>query len=255
MAAPVRRESEPNSSIGGVGDVGMFGSCVLFGGAQLAIRVQLTFGLIGRPSEFLGEQRRDRWGGSEAGRTVEQMSAGAAGKDVVECRGHLVVSGVDGFGSQVGLAGDQRFTEIGAEGDKCSNLDGQSAVPMGAGGGRRCPARPSSPVDGRPSSLRRRVADRRVRNGVPSRLATRSTVSSAISRYVVSLPPLTRTTPASLTATWCWRDRSAVLELVPSLVVAVFTSGRSPAHTPVMSSGVTRSVIVGSSAWLSAVSM
>ena len=36
--------------------------------------------------------------------------------------------------------------------------------------------------------------------------------------------------------------------------VAAFTSGRSPAHTPVMSSAVTRSVIVGSRAWLRAVS-
>ena len=65
----------------------------------------------------------------------------------------------------------------------------------------------------------------------------------AISRYVVSLPPVTVTRPASLVRMLWRRDRSAVrAESAP------FTSGRSPAHTPVTSSRV----IVVVSAWLRA---
>jgi hypothetical protein len=42
---PDRREPLPNSSIGGVGDIGMFDSCVLFGLAQTSVVVELSFGL------------------------------------------------------------------------------------------------------------------------------------------------------------------------------------------------------------------
>ncbi|GIU90251.1 MAG: hypothetical protein KatS3mg010_1350 [Acidimicrobiia bacterium] len=46
-------------------------------------------------------------------------------------------------------------------------------------------------------------------------------------RYVVSLPPVTVTTPLGDVRTECRRDRSAVRSLFAS-----FTSGRSPAHVP-----------------------
>jgi glycerol-3-phosphate dehydrogenase len=53
-----------------------------------------------------------------------------------------------------------------------------------------------------------------------------STVSSAISRYVVSFPPVIAITPAGPVITRWRRERSAVRPLVADL-----TSGRSPAHT------------------------
>ena len=61
----------------------------------------------------------------------------------------------------------------------------------------------------------------------PSSASTASTVSAAIRRYVVSLPPVTVTTPPSERRTACRRERSAVRSLA-----AVRSSGRSPAHVP-----------------------
>ena len=64
------------------------------------------------------------------------------------------------------------------------------------------------------------------------------TASSAISRYVVSFPPVTVTTPLSDVNTLCRRLRSAVLPAFAD-VSSIFTSGRSPDHTPLTSSKVT----------------
>ena len=59
-----------------------------------------------------------------------------------------------------------------------------------------------------------------------------------MARYVVSLPPVTVMTPAGDVVTEWRRDRSAVRSLFASAI-----SGRSPAHVPITSSGVSFSVV------------
>ena len=61
---------------------------------------------------------------------------------------------------------------------------------------------------------------------------------------------MTVTTPAALTAIWWRRDRSFV---APDWSGVELTSGRKPAHVPVMSSRVIGARLDRSSEWLSAV--
>ena len=81
--------------------------------------------------------------------------------------------------------------------------------------------RASSARGAAPSSGRSRVRQRPVARPVAS------TASSAIRRYVVSLPPTTVTTPLSEVSTACRRDRSAV---VPSAVEQRPQPGVRPDH-------------------------
>src|SRR6202034_497950 len=86
-----------------------------------------------------------------------------------------------------------------------------------------------------PSSLRSLVMQRRA--GPPRPFTTRSTVSSAIARYVVSLPPVIVITPSGSLHTLWRRDRSAV-RLDTCAPPAGERRGRRPAHTPVTSARV-----------------
>jgi len=93
-----------------------------------------------------------------------------------------------------------------------------------------------------PRSGSDRVTQRRLLGDSPNCSTTASTVSSAILRYVVSLPPVTVTTPWAEVCTVWRRDRSAVRsETCRPLSGA--SSGRRPAHTPVTSARVRREVV------------
>ena len=63
----------------------------------------------------------------------------------------------------------------------------------------------------------------------------KSTASRAMIRYVVNLPPAMTVNPGTGEATACSRDTFS--DAVPSLVPGC-SSGRSPAHVPMMSSCV-----------------
>ena len=68
-------------------------------------------------------------------------------------------------------------------------------------------------------------------------------VSSLISRYVVSLPPVTVMTPESEVLTLWRRDKSAVRSPIFSFASG-FTNGRNPAHTAKTSLCVTSLVML-----------
>jgi hypothetical protein len=178
---PASRESLPSSSIGGVGDVGTFDSCILFVGAQTPVGVELTLDLVGRPVELLRDERSDGRRGGEAGAAVEQVRSRAAGEDVVERGGHLVTHGVDGLGAEIRLAGHQRLAEVGTERDERPDLVGDRAVPVRQvviGGAWPLAAdRPACPEQLQASGGR---ASGAARGAEPA--ATTSTVSSAIAR-------------------------------------------------------------------------
>ncbi len=127
--------------------------------------------------------RRRRRRGRTGGR-------GAPGEHVVERRRHLVARRVHDFGTQVRVPGHDRLAQRPVGGDEGADVVGERAVPTGEVRTRRPVGRGAAA--GRRSRRSRLVRQRPDR---PSRTRTASTVSSAISRYVVSLPPVTVRTP------------------------------------------------------------
>ena len=87
----------------------------------------MTFGLGGVPAEFGGEQVGNVSGGGERCGSIEQMGAGASHENIVERGRHLVAGGVDGFGAEVGLAGDEGFGQHRVERDEGPDLVGLGA--------------------------------------------------------------------------------------------------------------------------------
>ena len=87
--------------------------------------------------------------------------------------------------------------------------------------------RPSAPTSGRSWVIDGSVVARDP--------IAKSTASLAITRYVVSLPPAMTVKPGAGEATVCSRDTFA--DVVPALTCGC-SSGRSPAHVPMMSSRV-----------------
>ena len=156
---------------------------------------------------------------------------------VVERAGHLVAHRVHGLGLEVRQPRHQRLAELGIGVDQRLHDARLGAVPAGEvlvragferGVRRRVPSPPS----------RRRCFVRERRSRLAEHVDLGSTVSSAMRRYVVSLPPVTVTTPLGATRTECRRDRSAVRSSRP-----VRSSGRSPAHVPTTSASVSLSSV------------
>ena len=102
---------------------------------------------------------------------------------------------------------------------------------------RRSASRARSAAWPGPSPTRRAAArascGSRRRPATSSSFTATSTVSAAMRRYVVSLPPVTVITPLADALTEWRRERSAVRSLL-----AARTSGRRPAHVPRMSASV-----------------
>ena len=129
-------------------------------------------------------------------RTVEQAGAGAARQHVVERDRHLCARRVHRLGLQVGQPGHERLAERRVGVDQRGDL-ARPACRSGRRGAAAWRCRRWS------DSRRRRPAAgawSRQRARTPRTSQTSSTVSSAISRYVVSLPPVTRDDAAGAAA-------------------------------------------------------
>ena len=166
------------------------------------------------------------------------------GQDVVEGPGHLLAGRVDELGPGVGQPCHDRLEQLRAAVGQGKHL-ARPRCRSGRGGAHWgwASVTGSRVLVVAPSRRSDLVTQRRRRGDSPRRPTTTSTVSWAILRYVVSLPPVTVTTPWRDVLTVWRRERSAVRsETCPPLAGGA-RSGRRPAQTPVTSARVRCEVV------------
>ena len=168
-------------------------------------------------ASFTARARRQRpLGGGYGERPVggDQPDAGTAVEEVVDVGGALVGDAEDQLGERDrdGVGDRREQLVVGEPGDRAGGVEDERGV------GAEASYQPRAGLARRLGELGR-AGRRRVSGSVavthgpalrPAWATAASTASSAIRRYVVSLPPTIVTTPVGLVSTACLRERSAV---------------------------------------------